>query len=115
MLIVFGGLPGAGKTTIARLVAQGCGAAYLRIDAIEQALRAAEILPGDVGPAGYFVAYALSEANLKLGQAVVADCVNPLPVSRAAWRAVAASASSPILEIEIHMLRQGRAPATRRA
>ena len=101
MLIVFGGLPATGKTTIARLVARGCGAAYLRIDAIEQALRSAEILAGDVGPAGYLVACALSEANLALGRMVVADCVNPLPVTRAAWRAVAASASSPIIEVEI--------------
>ena len=101
MLIVFGGLPATGKTTIARLIAQASGAAYLRIDAIEQALRSAQVLAGDVGPAGYAIAYALSEANLKLGQAVVADCVNPLPITRAAWRAVAASASSTIMEIEV--------------
>jgi predicted kinase len=101
MLIVFGGLPGTGKTTIARLVALGCGAVYLRIDTIEQALRSADVLVGDVGPAGYVVAYALSEANLKLGRLVVADCVNPLPVTRDAWRAVAAAAPSPMIEVEI--------------
>jgi predicted kinase len=101
MLIVFGGLPATGKTTVAQLVARACGAAYLRIDAIEQALRSADVLAGDVGPAGYAVAYALSEANLALGRMVVADCVNPLRVTRAAWRAVAASTSSPIIEAEI--------------
>jgi predicted kinase len=74
------------KTTIAQLVARGCGAVYLRIDAIEQALRSTNILAGDVGPVGYVVAYALCEANLKLGQIVVADCVNPLPVTRTAWQ-----------------------------
>ena len=31
----------------------------------------------------------------------MADCVNPLPVTRVAWREVAATASSPIVEIEI--------------
>jgi predicted kinase len=101
MLIVFGGLPGTGKTTIAQLVARGCGAVYLRIDAIEQALRSTNILAGDVGPAGYVVAYALCEANLKLGQIVVADCVNPLPVTRTAWRTAAAAASALIMELEI--------------
>jgi predicted kinase len=101
MLVVFGGLPGAGKTTVARLVAARCRAAYIRIDAIEQAMRSAGVLaaPGAVGPAGYGAAYALAEANLRLGLDVVADCVNPLPETRAAWRAVAAP--GPILEVEV--------------
>lgn len=99
MLVVFGGLPGTGKTTISRLVAARCRGTLLRIDAIEQAMRSAGVLAGDVGPAGYLVAYALAKENLHLGRITVADCVNPLPVTRAAWRAVAAPA--PILEIEV--------------
>ncbi|REN20914.1 kinase, partial [Mycobacterium tuberculosis] len=43
----------------------------------------------------------LARSNLSLGQAVVADCVNPLPVTREAWRAVAADASSRIVEVEV--------------
>ncbi len=101
MLIVFGGLPGAGKTTLARLVAQQKRAAYLRIDSIEQAIRASGMLAGEVGPSGYLVAYALAEANLALGQDVVADSVNPLAITRSAWRRVAADASSPCIEIEV--------------
>lgn len=101
MLIVFGGLPGTGKTTLARLVAQQKRATYLRIDAIEQAFRDSGMLAGDVGPSGYLVAYALAEANLSLGQDVVADSVNPLAVTRNAWRRAAANASSPCVEIEI--------------
>jgi predicted kinase len=49
MLIVFGGLPGTGKTTLARAFAQRRRATYLRIDTIEQALRSSEMLAGDVG------------------------------------------------------------------
>jgi predicted kinase len=41
MLIVFSGLPGVGKTTIARELACSLAAVYLRIDSIEQALRQA--------------------------------------------------------------------------
>ncbi|MGJ7615381.1 MULTISPECIES: AAA family ATPase [unclassified Variovorax] len=101
MLIVLGGLPGTGKTTIAREIVALLPATCLRIDTIEQSLRASGVLAGDVGPAGYVVAYALARSNLALGQRVVADCVNPLPVTREAWRAVAAEASSQILEVEI--------------
>lgn len=102
MLIVLGGLPGTGKTTIAREIVARSRAAYLRIDTIEQALVSARVLAGDVvGPAGYVVAYELARANLALGLAVLADCVNPLPVTREAWRAVAASTHSRLIEVEI--------------
>jgi predicted kinase len=101
MLIVLGGLPGTGKTTIAREIAALVPCVYLRIDTIEQALRSTDALAGEVGPAGYVVAYELARSNLSLGLTVVADCVNPLPVTREAWRAVAADASSRIVEVEI--------------
>jgi len=101
MLIVLGGLPGTGKTTIAREIAALVPCVYLRIDTIEQALRSTDALAGEVGPAGYVVAYELARSNLSLGLTVVADCVNPLPVTREAWQAVAADASSRIVEVEI--------------
>ena len=59
------------------------------------------MLSGDVGPSGYLVGYALAEANLALGQDVVADSVNPLAVTRNAWRQAAANTSSPCIEIEV--------------
>ena len=100
-LIVFGGLPGTGKTTLARAIAQESQATYLRIDAIEQALRSSETLAGSVGPAGYLIAYALAEGNLCIGRDVVGDSVNPLAVTREAWRTVAAATSSELIEIEV--------------
>jgi predicted kinase len=101
MLIVFGGLPGTGKTTIARVVAMAISATYLRIDAIEQAIRESGVLAGAVGPSGYAAAQAIAEGNLAIGRTVVADCVNPVRASRDGWRAVAARAGSRLLEVEI--------------
>lgn len=101
LLIAFAGLPGAGKTTLARALAHTRGAVYLRIDTIEQAIRDAGVLAGEVGPAGYIVGNALAEANLRLGLSVVADSVNPVPESRAGWRATAAAAGVPIAEVEV--------------
>lgn len=45
MLIIFGGLPGTGKTTIARELARQTGAMHLRIDSIEQAIMVLEAIP----------------------------------------------------------------------
>ncbi len=98
MLIVLSGLPGAGKTTIARELARHVGAVHLRIDSIEQALRAEG---REVTGEGYRAAYAVAEDNLRLGLVVVADCVNPWPLTRAAWRSVAERVGVPVVDVEV--------------
>ena len=100
-LIVFAGLPGVGKTVIARALAREIGAVYLRIDSIEGAVQDSAALVRPINDAGYRVAYALAEDNLQVGRKVVADCVNPVLITRNAWREVAARAGVRILEIEI--------------
>jgi predicted kinase len=98
VLIILSGLPGVGKTTIAREIVWTMVATHVRVDAIEQALRRAGI---DVRHEGYRAAYAVAEDNLRLGQIVVADSVNPWAVTRDEWRAVAQRAGVPRLDVEV--------------
>jgi predicted kinase len=98
MLIVLSGLPGVGKTTIARELVRATGAAYVRIDSIEQAMRDAG---WKVEAEGYRVAYAVAEDNLRLGRTVVADCVNPWPLTRSEWRSVGDRARARVVDVEI--------------
>lgn len=101
LLLIFGGLPGAGKTVIARQLAGQLGAVYLRIDSIETALRSALKSDESPGDTGYRIAYALAEDNLRLGHMVVTDSVNPLALTRDAWLHVAKRAQAAALEIEL--------------
>jgi predicted kinase len=91
-------LPGTGKTTIARALAREIAAVHLRIDTIEQALRDKGIAVVDEG---YRIAYALAEDNLRLGQTVIADSVNPIELTRNAWHDVAKRAGVRYLDVEI--------------
>jgi len=98
LLIVFGGLPGTGKTTIARELTQRLTATYLRIDTIEQRLRDEGLA---VGAAGYVIANALAAENLLIGRTVIADCVNPVAAGRNGWRETADRFAARLVEIEL--------------
>ncbi|MFF4503105.1 AAA family ATPase [Streptomyces sp. NPDC001401] len=101
MLVVIGGLPATGKTTLARLLAGRMGAVHLRVDTIEQALVRSGLARHPVGPAGYVVAYALAEEHLRQGLTVIAESVNPLGVTRDAWRDAAGRAGVSCVEVEV--------------
>ena len=101
VLIILGGLPGVGKTTIAKELVRRIGVVHVRIDSIEQLLRDSGELTGAMDEAGYRLAYELAEKHLRSGRDVVADCVNPIRLTRNAWRKVAQRCGAVSVEVEI--------------
>ncbi|MGY1751435.1 AAA family ATPase [Modestobacter sp. SYSU DS0511] len=98
MLVVVGGLPGVGKTTVARSVAAALPAAHLRIDAFELALVRQELVagPDDVGAHGYALALAAADTCLTAGTAVVVDAVFDVAAARRPFRELAARHGAPV-------------------
>jgi len=99
MLLIFGGLPATGKSTISQRIAKELQAVHVRVDSIEQALRDEGL--NSVYGEGYAIAYRIAADNLSLGSTVVADSVNSIGITRDAWRLVGELAGVRILEIEI--------------
>jgi predicted kinase/transcriptional regulator with XRE-family HTH domain len=101
VLVVVGGLPATGKSTVASTLARQAGLAYVRVDRIEQAIIDSAGLRQPLGPVGYTVAYGVAAEQLGHGVSVVAECVNPLGVTRDAWRDVAAGHGARLVEVEL--------------
>jgi len=99
ILYILSGLPASGKSTIAELLARRLGAAYVRIDTVEQALR--ELCSVDVQAEGYQLAYRVAADNLRLGISVVSDSCNPIELTRREWERTATDAGAEYVNIEI--------------
>lgn len=109
MLVVVSGLPATGKSTAAGTIAGRVGAAYLRIDTIEQSIVsfAADRADGDAvrhavaWGLGYEVAYGVATDLLSQGLHVFAECVNPMKITRDAWLAAARRADAQHVAVEL--------------
>jgi predicted kinase len=88
-LVEFGGLPGTGKSTLARRLGERMGAVVLRVDEIEAAMRRSGLTADGTGIAAYGVAHAVAGPHLRRGFTVVVDAVNPVREAREGWRALA--------------------------
>lgn len=99
-LVVFAGLPGVGKTTLAREVAARLGATFLRIDTIEAAI-VSTLMPFSGSPVGYVVAARVAMDQLRAGRTVVVDAVNGVEVARQGWIDVAREWAATLAFIEV--------------
>ena len=101
VLISFSGLPGVGKTTIAKDLAQRIGAVYIRVDEIEAALKRSALQIAFPKDAGYLAACAITRSNLEIGRSVVADTVNPVVASRRLWAETAEKGGGKLFDVEV--------------
>ena len=92
-LIIFSGLPGAGKSSIAEAVARELSIPVFAKDWLEATLIRCNLRPAESGPplgsAGYELLTTLAERQLQLGQSVILDSVASTLSIRAEWRALA--------------------------
>jgi predicted kinase len=101
-LVVFGGLPGTGKTTVAREVAARLRGALVRVDELEAAMWRSGIgREQPTGLAAYVVAEAVAEGCLHAGTPVVVDAVNPVEDARRAWRELAQRSGASLCVVEV--------------
>ncbi len=101
LLVALAGLPGVGKSVLARRLSVALGACWIRIDTIEQTLRARGWSADAIGATGYDLGGALAADQLRVGRDVVADSVNPVAASRDAWRQVARDVGAGFVEVEV--------------
>lgn len=100
-LVCLSGLPGVGKTSIARELSKQINAVHVRIDSIEVAMKNSILKIHSAKDAGYLIAVAIAKDNLKLGLDVIADTVNPIVTTRRWWAEAAQASHAALLNVEI--------------
>ncbi|AIT08726.1 kinase [Candidatus Francisella endociliophora] len=97
---IFSGLPGVGKTTLAKQLAQVMpNTVYYRIDTVEYYLKKA--YPQELTIQGYELVYYQAKESLKLGKSLIIDCCNPVIESRELWNKLSQVNFTKIINIEV--------------
>jgi predicted kinase len=94
------GLPGVGKSSIARGLAAELGVCLFELDRIEAPLL--ERISGDtLGWGGYEILTSLADDHLALGHGVILDCVSWVRPLRARWAKLADAHAAAFRPIEV--------------
>ncbi len=94
------GLPGVGKSSIARRLAAELHICLVELDRIEKPLL--QHISGDtLGWGGYDLLTVLAEDHLALGHSVILDCVTWIRPLRARWSLLAATYDATFRPIEV--------------
>ncbi|GFE48883.1 kinase [Roseobacter cerasinus] len=101
ILISLSGLPGVGKTTVAKALAARTKAFHLRVDSVEAALKRSVLNIHPAEDAGYLAISSIAKDNLLLGFDVIADTVNPIRTTRELWSQTATASSAQLLNVEV--------------
>src|SRR3982751_1958648 len=101
VLAVFAGLPGVGKSTLARQVAAALPAAVLAVDTVDFTLQRHGVCEPRPGFAAYGVVAALAEVQLPIGHNVIIDAVNPVRDARQLWTDLAERLDVPLRVVEV--------------
>jgi predicted kinase len=94
-LVVFSGLPGTGKSSLAEAVGRQLSIPVFAKDWLEGALVRCQLQPTaatvpNLGFASYELLTTLAERQVRLGQSVILDSVASPPAIRTAWHGLAA-------------------------
>jgi predicted kinase len=100
-LIVFAGLPGAGKSTLAEAYGDRLGVPVLSIDPVDRAMQAVGVTESRPGVTAYVVVEALAEEHLRRGRGVVVDAVNAVEAARQQWRDLARRTGADLRFVEV--------------
>ena len=99
-LIILAGLPGTGKTTLARKLSKKFNYFYLRVDCIEGPFAMTNSKSEQKGE-GYEALINLAFENLILGHNVIIDTVNPLHITRKMFNDLAERTKAETIQFEL--------------
>lgn len=105
VLVVLAGLPGTGKTTVAKMLAKRIRAAHLRTDVIAGPMLRSRLTedPASAGRVAYDIACEVATETLQAGVSVVVDGVHATHELRAQWLGISNEVGAPLIQLETRL------------